>query len=56
MRVIVGLDAPDAGTATIGGRPYHSLKNPQGVAEHRPESPQLHPDHGICRPGVTGVI
>src|SRR5215471_6761437 len=28
MRVIVGLDAPDAGTATIGGRPYRSLKNP----------------------------
>jgi ABC-2 type transport system ATP-binding protein len=28
MRVIVGLDAPDAGTATIGGRLYHSLKNP----------------------------
>jgi ABC-2 type transport system ATP-binding protein len=24
------LDAPDAGTATIGGRPYHSLKNPLG--------------------------
>jgi ABC-2 type transport system ATP-binding protein len=30
MRVIVGLDAPDGGTATIGGRPYHSLKNPLG--------------------------
>jgi ABC-2 type transport system ATP-binding protein len=28
VRVVVGLDAPDAGTATIGGRPYHSLKNP----------------------------
>jgi ABC-2 type transport system ATP-binding protein len=28
MRVVVGLDAPDAGTATIGGRPYRSLKNP----------------------------
>ncbi len=28
MRVLVGLDAPDAGTATIGGRPYRSLKNP----------------------------
>jgi ABC-2 type transport system ATP-binding protein len=28
MRVIVGLDAPDAGTATIGGRPYRKLKNP----------------------------
>ena len=30
MRVILGLDAPDAGTATIGGRPYHALKNPMG--------------------------
>jgi len=30
MRVIVGLDAPDAGTATIGGRPYRTLQNPLG--------------------------
>src|SRR5258708_10537231 len=30
MRVIVGLAAPDAGTATIGGRPYRSLRNPLG--------------------------
>ena len=28
MRVVVGLDAPDAGTATIGGRPYRSLTSP----------------------------
>jgi ABC-2 type transport system ATP-binding protein len=28
MRVIVGLDTPDAGTATIGGHSYRSLKNP----------------------------
>jgi ABC-2 type transport system ATP-binding protein len=28
MRVIVGLDAPDAGAATIGGRPYITLPNP----------------------------
>jgi ABC-2 type transport system ATP-binding protein len=28
MRVVVGLDAPDGGTATIGGRPYQTLKNP----------------------------
>jgi ABC-2 type transport system ATP-binding protein len=28
IRVVLGLNAPDAGTATIGGRPYHSLKNP----------------------------
>jgi len=28
MRVILGLDKPDSGTATIGGRPYKSLPNP----------------------------
>jgi ABC-2 type transport system ATP-binding protein len=28
MRVIVGLDAPDAGTALVGGRPYRSLRHP----------------------------
>jgi ABC-2 type transport system ATP-binding protein len=28
IRVVVGLDAPDAGNATIGGRPYHSLRKP----------------------------
>jgi ABC-2 type transport system ATP-binding protein len=28
MRVILGLDRPDAGTALIGGRPYQSLRHP----------------------------
>ena len=28
MRVILGLDMPDAGTALIGGRPYRSLRRP----------------------------
>jgi ABC-2 type transport system ATP-binding protein len=28
MRIIVGLDAPDAGTALIGSRPYRSLRRP----------------------------
>ncbi|HEX6681895.1 MAG TPA: ATP-binding cassette domain-containing protein [Candidatus Limnocylindrales bacterium] len=28
MRVILGLDAPDAGTALVGGRPYRSLHHP----------------------------
>src|SRR5713226_7811975 len=28
MRVIMGLDAPDAGRALIGGRPYRSLRHP----------------------------
>jgi ABC-2 type transport system ATP-binding protein len=28
MRIILGLDAADAGTATVGGRPYTSLRHP----------------------------
>ena len=28
MRVILGLDAPDAGTALVGGRPYQTLRRP----------------------------
>jgi ABC-2 type transport system ATP-binding protein len=28
MRVILGLDAPDQGSALIGGRPYRSLRHP----------------------------
>jgi ABC-2 type transport system ATP-binding protein len=28
MRVILGLDAPDEGTALIGGRPYRTLRHP----------------------------
>ena len=28
MRVVLGLEAPDSGTALVGGRPYGSLKEP----------------------------
>src|SRR5579872_1281701 len=28
MRIILGLDAADDGTALIGGRPYRSLRHP----------------------------
>src|ERR1700685_2875095 len=28
MRVILGLDAPDSGTALVSGKPYASLTNP----------------------------
>ena len=28
MRVILGLDSPDEGTALIGGQPYHALRHP----------------------------
>jgi ABC-2 type transport system ATP-binding protein len=30
MRVIVGLDKPDEGTALIGGQPYRALRHPLG--------------------------
>src|SRR5579863_3165322 len=28
MRVILGLDAPDGGTALVGGQPYRALRHP----------------------------
>src|ERR1700748_110035 len=28
MRVILGLDAPDAGAALVGGQPYQRLRHP----------------------------
>src|SRR5215475_9069068 len=28
MRVVLGLDRPDAGTALVGGRPYRTLDRP----------------------------
>jgi ABC-2 type transport system ATP-binding protein len=31
MRVILGLDAPDQGKATVGGKPYGSLRQPMRV-------------------------
>jgi ABC-2 type transport system ATP-binding protein len=31
MRVILGLDAPEQGTATVGGKPYASLREPMRV-------------------------
>jgi ABC-2 type transport system ATP-binding protein len=47
MRVILGLDAPEAGTALVGGRPYATL--------HRPMT-QLGSllDAGALQPGRTG--
>ena len=49
MRVILGLDAPDAGTALVGGQPYASLHHPlttlgvaagRGRAAAQPDRPQ----------------
>jgi ABC-type branched-subunit amino acid transport system ATPase component len=52
MRV-VGLDAPDAVTATIGGRPYHSLQNP--LWERAGHSRGLHRRAGARRPSLTAA-
>jgi ABC-2 type transport system ATP-binding protein len=40
MRVILGLDAPDAGTALIGGQPYRSLRRPLTPASARCWTPR----------------
>src|SRR3954471_24830943 len=47
MRVILGLDAADAGTALVGGRPYPSMARPL-----RDVGSLLDP--GALQPGRTG--
>jgi ABC-2 type transport system ATP-binding protein len=43
MRVILGLDAPDEGSALIGGRPYRSLRNPLRHIGSLLDAAALHP-------------
>ena len=43
MRMILGLDTPDSGTATIGGRPYRDLANPLRRVGALLEAKALHP-------------
>jgi ABC-2 type transport system ATP-binding protein len=43
MRLIVGLDAPTAGTVTVGGRPYRSLHRPLFEVGAMLESAPVHP-------------
>jgi ABC-2 type transport system ATP-binding protein len=47
MRVILGLDTPDAGRALVGGRPYRSLRHPMNLV-----GALL--DAGALQPGRTG--
>jgi ABC-2 type transport system ATP-binding protein len=47
MRVIMGLDAPDTGRATIGGRPYHQLRWPL----HAPA-----PRYTLATPGALRAV
>jgi ABC-2 type transport system ATP-binding protein len=43
MRMILGLDAPDSGTATIGGRPYRDISQPLRRVGALLEAKALHP-------------
>jgi ABC-2 type transport system ATP-binding protein len=43
MRMILGLDRPDAGTALIGGRPYRSLRRPLCTVGALLDAGCLHP-------------
>ena len=43
MRVIMGLDAPDTGRATIGGRAYHQLRWPLREVGAMLEARSFHP-------------
>jgi ABC-2 type transport system ATP-binding protein len=44
MRMIVGLDRPSAGTATINGQKYHDLKHPLRTVGALLEARQVHPN------------
>jgi ABC-2 type transport system ATP-binding protein len=43
MRLILGLDYPQSGTATINGRPYHDLANPLTTVGALLEAKSVHP-------------
>jgi ABC-2 type transport system ATP-binding protein len=44
MRMIVGLDRPTAGSATIGGREYHELHHPLRTVGALLDAKQVHPN------------
>jgi ABC-2 type transport system ATP-binding protein len=43
MRLILGLDYPNAGTATINGKPYHDLPSPLRTVGALLEAKSVHP-------------
>ena len=48
IRMILGLDAPDAGTAYIGGRPYAALRTPLCEVGSLLDAAALHPGRRAC--------
>ncbi|MBB5084476.1 ATP-binding cassette domain-containing protein [Nonomuraea endophytica] len=43
MRMILGLDRPDAGTALVGGRPYQKIENPLRTVGALLDARAVHP-------------
>jgi ABC-2 type transport system ATP-binding protein len=43
MRVVLGLDSPDEGTALVGGKPYRSLRHPLSQVGALLDAAALHP-------------
>jgi ABC-2 type transport system ATP-binding protein len=48
MRLILGLDAPDAGEALVGGRPYASIATPLRSVGALLDAAALHPGRRAC--------
>jgi ABC-2 type transport system ATP-binding protein len=60
MRMMLGLDAPDAGVALIGGRPYRTLREPLRVVGALLDAEAVHPgrrarDHLLWMAHYTGL-
>src|ERR1700694_6210182 len=47
MRMILGLDHPSAGTATIDGRPYRGVRNPMRTVGALLDANQVHPNRSV---------
>ena len=46
LRVILGLDRPDSGSALVGGKPYHQLRSPLREVGAMLDASALHPARG----------
>jgi ABC-2 type transport system ATP-binding protein len=60
MRMILGLDEPDGGTALVGGRPYRSLRTPLRQVGALLDAGAVHPgrrarDHLLWMAHYTGL-
>ncbi|GAB3563636.1 hypothetical protein GCM10027445_06130 [Amycolatopsis endophytica] len=69
LRILLGLDAADSGTALVGGKPYRSLRNPlrtvgsllEGSGAHRSRTARGHlswvaASNGIPRRRIAEVL